>query len=286
MKIFRSILFVLLAFSSLTTISHAQPADSVDLRLHLKKGDMYSLTCSTKTESTTEIGGAPETFFQTMTTEYAVSVDEVRESGVTILTLKLLSATMSIKSKSMELRIDSRDPKKSYGSKKTARDVANDSYNETKKLIGLAFWVKLNERAEVISTNVDTVFDQKGDMNQSIAGNAKEALQMASFAGYPVKIGDTWKGIVYSNKEGKAISEASQYTLQSLRKGIAKITSDSKGWGDVTDANLSATFSGEHSVDIASGLATEAHYKMEMEAKKDVAPFKSKSDIAIKIKKK
>ena len=125
----------------------------------------------------------------------------------------------------------------------------------------------------------------KNDADGMIGGAAKQIIQTVSFAGYPVEVGESWTGISYHNKEGKAISGKANFTLKSLNKKTAEIHSEMHGWGDTYDASITGNFTGVYTVDRQTGLAVNVRYKAELEAKKDVAPFKSLSTMTIKLTK-
>jgi hypothetical protein len=279
------ILFVLLNICTVATISFAHKADSLMLRLHLKQGDKYVLSCLAKGENSSEINSKPDLFKQRSAIDILVTVSEVKANGLVTLSLKIINTLLDMSSKEMSLHMETKDSTKTYGSTQAAENVAIDAYSTARKLIGTIFWVECNERAEVLRTNIDTVIDRKSDINQIISGNAKMALQMASFPDYPVKIGDKWKGIGAENKEGKVLSAVSNFTLKSIDKNIASISSESHGWGDVTDANLLTTYTGEEKVDTISGLTMWGHYNMIMEAKQKEQYLKIKQDITITLAK-
>jgi len=274
-----------LLLCSLVSVAFGQKVDSIDLRLHLKIGDKYTLTSITDAVSSSDIQGKTISFNQKQIANYLVSVDSLLHGGLTRISYKLQSFSFTITSKSMEVHIDSRGLSKCYGSTKTAEDIAASESVHVAQDIGLSFWTDLNENAGVIRSNIDTVYNKKNNSEEMIKGNGKQVIQTVSFAGYPIKINDSWKGIGFLNNEGKAISGKANFTLKSLGKKTAVINSEINDWGDIEDASIIAHYSGVHKIDIVSGLTMETTYKSNMEANQKVNPFKSNSILTVKLTK-
>ncbi len=294
MKILGAIFCFAFIFCLEADTSSAQKKDSVMLKLHLKKGDKYTLTSKSITNSTLDSKGKSFSIDQDMNSEFLVSVNDIKDNGMTVVsyTLEYVTLNMQVNSENgiTKIGFDSRDPSKSV------RDEGKDMFEKAHKLIGMTFWAELNDQAEVIRTNIDTIkalyqTEKEDGAYEIIFGNAMQiSAATPSYAGYPVKIGETWKGIVYQNTEGKTVSGKSDFKLNSVHGHLAKISSMSKGWGDVSDGSLNGTSNNTYTIDIPSGWPTESSHKQQYNIKTQIegkeVPIKGTIDLTIKITKK
>lgn len=263
MKIFVPILLFAVMFSDFgAVICYSQKKDSVVLRLHLMKGDTYSVSINTQAAYKVN----KMSFTEQLNGDLFLSVGEQGKGEKFVLTITLNNFAMNMYSDSGTLMfaLDSRD------STKRARKKDSVLFENAKNIIGLTFWEELNERAEPLRTNLDTVIKHvKAD--KAILGVATaicyQILSFISFSENPVNIGENWKGVGWKNTEGKVLSVNSLYTLNAIHDSVAEISFASKSWGNAPDGNeLLTIIAGESKVDIRSGLPVESHLITDLKA--------------------
>ena len=230
------------------------------LKLNLKKGDSYSLS------SINNKFGDDGTAIQMVTkAEYSILVEDVKTDGRTMITLRLdrFGFTVNSKEGKVVISLDSK-----IRIKEKMRKVDQELYDGVMKIIGFTFWIELNERGEILRTNVDTAISiHKGDrdIKSMVSGNSKMIIGFVSFAEHPVKKGDSWKAIGMDNKEGKVLSGTSNFVLQSIHSSNADISFSIKGWGNVPDGNnIENMIHGTSTVDIQTGWLTKAQFISEL----------------------
>ncbi|MDP4219084.1 MAG: hypothetical protein Q8916_06105 [Bacteroidota bacterium] len=263
--------------------SSAQAHDSLDLRLNLKKGDRYELTSSQKGTDFIENEDGKLKILQQTDSRFLVTVEDTLKNEVTRLAYKLESISITMSGKNLDIHVETDDFSKCHSTTQATKKIVADMYALATVSIGRTFWVDMNKRGEAIRTDVDSIYPEKDDMTQMIRGSAKQCIQTTSFAGYPVAVGDRWKGIGYLNQDGKVVSTKSIFTLKSLDKQFAKISSENKGWGDVTNASVTSDISADFVVDIPTGLAIETHYIATIDAKREKSPYSIISEMTVKL---
>jgi hypothetical protein len=272
---------VLLLLCLTTGVSFAQKQDSITFRLHLKKGDTYSVASSgayktlTVVEDTIAVSNS-----QTFTSEYLMLVEDVRNDGNTMISMKLENFVVN----SQKAYFDFRDSTKSFG-KEGAKNDSN------KKIIGLTFMLLLNERSEVLRSNLDTIMTAEKSIDKIIPKISNEIFNGVVFPNHSVKVGETWQasGNVNKIENGEKGSGNYEYTLDAVHGRNAEISSISHNSGAVSKSIWSSSSTDRYIVDIPSGWSNSGTHKIKIEAKAklgyEFAPMTMDSDITVKITK-
>jgi len=173
-------IIAIICFFLWVDVSFAYTPDSITFRLNLKKGDKYSFTSSGTykkliiVEDTIAMSSS-----ETFTSDYLMSVVDVRNDGTTMISMKLENYHFS----SQKTYFDIRDSTKNLG----REDVKDDS---NKNLIGVTFMLILNERSEVLSSSFDSVLAAGDGKDKVFPQISKEILDLVVFPEHSIKVGE------------------------------------------------------------------------------------------------